>query len=280
VTISLIKENKTFDGFTKYFEHDSKITKTKMKFSVFLPKEKVENCIVWLSGLTCNEENFITKAGAQKYLAGSNTMIICPDTSPRGLDLKGEHESYDFGSSAGFYLNATTAEYSEYYQMYDYITVELIDILKDQFSITNFSICGHSMGGHGALTIGLREKELFQCVSAFSPIVNPMKCAFGQKAFRGYLGDDEAKWKLYDATQLILDSNLRSDTLLLDQGTADEFLQKELLTPNFANACEKMCQKVNIKYREGYDHSYFYISTFIGEHIKFHLDAFTCHDRN
>tara|TARA_R110002072_G_scaffold1989_2_gene16371 strand:- start:85613 stop:86443 length:831 start_codon:yes stop_codon:yes gene_type:complete len=275
MSIDLVKQNKSFGGYTKYFKHRSSVTKTDMNFSVFLPKEKVENCIIWLSGLTCTEENFITKAGAQKYLSHSNTMIVCPDTSPRGLDLPNEHDSYDFGSGAGFYLNATTKGYSDHYKMYDYITKELVALLRDEFQIKNFSITGHSMGGHGALILGLKERDLFTCVSAFSPIVNPMKCGWGKKAFEGYLGNNEETWKDYDATALILDGQVRGDEILIDQGLSDEFLEEQLLIKNLEEACAKANQKLKVCYREGYDHSYFYISTFIEEHINFHLNSFS-----
>lgn len=265
------KSIKTFEGFTKYFEHSSDITKTQMKFSVFLPKLEVENAIIWLSGLTCTEENFITKAGAQKYLKDSRTMIICPDTSPRGLDLPGEHDSYDFGSGAGFYINAQSGGYKDHYRMYDYIKTEIVSILKDQFNIKNISIMGHSMGGHGALILGLREKEIFKSVSAFSPIVNPLKSPWGIKALKGYLGENMDGGELFDATEIIGNGVKRDDTILIDQGSDDEFLLENLLTDNLIEVCEKYGQKINLKYREGYDHSYFYISSFIGEHIEFHL---------
>lgn len=273
MALETVKSNKCFDGVTKTFEHESVSTKTKMRFSAHFPgeNETIENCIIWLSGLTCNEDNFITKAGAQKFLGGTKTMIVCPDTSPRGLDLAGEHDSYDFGSGAGFYLNATTPGYSDHYKMYDYITNELTSLLKENFRIKNFSIMGHSMGGHGALVLGLRNPELFKAVSAFSPIVNPTQAPWGKKAFSGYLGDDESSWNQYDATELIKSGTKRPDTILIDQGTADEFLEKELLTGNIENAGKEHGQSLEVKYREGYDHSYFYISTFIEEHIQFHV---------
>lgn len=273
MSVNLIKQNKNFGGYTKYFEHESESTRTKMNFSAFIPEGEVDSCIIWLSGLTCTEDNFITKAGAQKYLSGTKTMIVCPDTSPRGLDLPGENESYDFGSGASFYLNAKTEGYKDHYKMYDYISIELVTILKNQFSIERFSISGHSMGGHGALVIGLRNSDLFKSVSAFSPLVNPMRSPWGQKAFKGYLGEDEQLWKECDATELILEGKKRTDSLLIDQGLDDEFLEKELLTDNLAVACERAGQDLTINYREGYDHSYFFISTFIEEHIKFHLKA-------
>ena len=272
MNITETKSIKTFDGFTKYFEHDSNITKTKMNFSVFTPKAEVKNAIIWLSGLTCTEENFITKAGAQAYLKDSNTMIICPDTSPRGLDLPGEHESYDFGSGAGFYINSTTENYKNNYRMYDYIKEEVVNILKENFKVTDISIMGHSMGGHGALILGLKEKNLFKSVSAFSPIVNPTKSPWGQKAFKGYLAD-EKEALLYDATELIKTGITRDDKILIDQGRSDQFLEEHLLTENIVNQAKESGQKLEVKYRDGYDHSYFYISSFIGEHIEFHLKS-------
>ncbi len=272
MNITEIKSVKTFEGHTKYFEHDSRMTKTKMKFSTFIPKsEKIDSAIIWLSGLTCTEENFITKAGAQNYLKDTNTMIICPDTSPRGLDLPGEHESYDFGSGAGFYVNATSEGYKDHYRMYDYVTIELVEVLKDFFKVSNLAIMGHSMGGHGALVLGLRNENLFKSVSAFSPIVNPLECPWGQKALKGYLGESLEGASDYDATKLVASGVKRADTILIDQGLADEFYPDQLLTSNLEKVASEAGQKLEVKYREGYDHSYFYISTFIGEHIKFHL---------
>jgi S-formylglutathione hydrolase len=266
------KEIKTFEGHTRYYEHQSEVTKTEMKFSTFTPKNKVESAIIWLSGLTCTEDNFITKAGAQNFLKDSNTMIICPDTSPRGLDLPQEHDSYDFGSGASFYVNAKTEGYKNNYQMYDYISKEITGILKNNFNVTKISIMGHSMGGHGALVFALREKDLFCSVSAFSPVVNPMNSPWGKKAFKGYLGDD-ANGSEYDATELLKQGFKREDEILIDQGLADDFLKEQLLTEHFVKESEKYGQKLKVNYREGYDHSYFYISTFIGEHIAFHLKA-------
>jgi S-formylglutathione hydrolase len=264
MNIEILKKNKTFDGNTVIYEHQSEITKTPMKFSASLPKsEKIDSAIIWLSGLTCTEENFILKSGVQNYLQNTNTMIICPDTSPRGLELKNEHESYDFGSGAGFYLNATTEGYKDHYKMYDYISIELISILKDYFKVDRFSISGHSMGGHGALVLGLREKDLFNSVSAFSPISNPMNCPWGEKAFKGYLIDSN------DAKKY---GNTRSDSILIDQGLDDEFYPDQLLTKNLETAATEANQKLIVNYREGYDHSFFFLSTFIEDHIKFHLE--------
>jgi len=270
-----IKENKTFDGFTRIYEFDSPSTKTKMKFSTFEPKAgKVKKAIIWLSGLTCNEENFITKAGGQALLAEKDVMIICPDTSPRGLDLPSEHESYDFGSGAGFYINAKTKGYEDHYQMYDFIKNDIVNILKSEFGVERVSIMGHSMGGHGALILGLNEKDLFKSISAFSPLANPINCEWGQKAFKGYLGEN---WKIdavkYDATSLVQNGANHPLPILIDQGTSDEFYPEQLLTQNFENACKEHNQKVRVNLRDGYDHSYFFISTYLKNHIDFHLKA-------
>lgn len=271
--INIIKKMKTFEGQTVYYEHNSDVTKTPMKFSAFLPKSnRVDSAIIWLSGLTCTEDNFITKSGVQNFLKDTNTMIVCPDTSPRGLELEGEHDSYDFGSGAGFYINATTQGYRDHYRMYDYIAQELTSVLTHNFSVTEFSVMGHSMGGHGALVLGLREQKLFKTVSAFSPIVNPIESAWGKKAFTGYLGEVGDEALKYDATELLKKGNKREDCILIDQGTDDEFLKEQLLTENFAMECKKSDQALELNYREGYDHSYFFIASFIENHILVHLN--------
>lgn len=274
--VELIKEHKSFSGLTSFFSHESAMTKTKMNFSVIFPtkEKKARNCIIWLSGLTCNEENFVSKAGAQAYLAGLDTLIICPDTSPRGLNLLNEHESFDFGSGAGFYLNATSPGYRDHYQMESYITHELVELVKENFNCSHFSIFGHSMGGHGALTLGLKYPKLFKTISAFSPIVNPVNCPWGQKAFKGYLGEDKEKWAQHDATELITVGSKHANKILIDQGTSDNFLEKELLTENIVKAAKEMGQPLDVHYREGYDHSYYFIASFIEDHIKFHQKNF------
>lgn len=269
--MELLKTHKTFNGKTQFWSHDSNVTKTKMKFSTFIPDGEVKGCLIWLSGLTCTDENFITKAGAQKVLGENNLMIICPDTSPRGLDLPGEHESYDFGSGAGFYLNATTEGYRHHYLMFDYINEEIYQIVQNQFNINRLSIFGHSMGGHGALVLGLTNPEKYAAVSAFSPIVNPTQCPWGQKAFKGYLGEDKARWNEYDACELVKTHKKHGQTILIDQGLSDEFyLNGQLLTENFKKVCAENNQKAEINLREGFDHSYYFISTFIENHIRFH----------
>ena len=265
-----LKSHKTFNGKTEFWSHESSVTKTEMKFSTFIPEGEVVGCIIWLSGLTCTEENFITKAGAQKALGKRKLMVICPDTSPRGLNLPGEHDSYDFGSGAGFYVNATTASYSDNYKMYDYIVEELYQIIQNNFLVKNISISGHSMGGHGALVMGLRHPDKFKSISAFSPIVNPKLAPWGVKAFTGYLGSDESSWNNYDATELLKAGKKHPAKILIHQGTADEFLEKNLLTENFIKAASSVDQMHEVKYCEGFDHSYYFIATFIKEHIKHH----------
>lgn len=273
MSVKLLKTHKTFGGLTQFWEHDSTSTKTKMKFSTFTPSTPVKGCLVWLSGLTCTDENFITKAGAQKYLEEQGLMVICPDTSPRGLDLPGEHESYDFGSGASFYVDATVDGYKDHYRMYTYISEELHALIQSEFKIPSnkISIMGHSMGGHGALVIGLRNPEKFQSVSAFSPIVNPTQCPWGQKGLPGYLGSDESAWMKYDATALV-ESGLRHPKMILvDQGTKDEFYEKKQLLPeNLEVASNKKDQALKVNYREGYDHSYYFIASFIESHIAHH----------
>lgn len=270
-----LKTHKTFEGLTQFWEHESTSTQTKMKFSTFIPSSRVKGCIVWLSGLTCTDENFITKAGAQKFLADEGLMVICPDTSPRGLNLPHEHDSYDFGSGASFYVNATTAGYKDHYRMYTYIADELHTLVQKQFGIpaNSISIMGHSMGGHGALVIGLREGKKFRSVSAFSPIVNPINAPWGVKALTGYFGDDKSEWKKHDACELVKSGMTHAMPIMIDQGTQDEFLEKQLLTDNFVKVCKDSGQTLQLQFREGYDHSYYFISTYIKNHIMFHAQA-------
>lgn len=271
-----LKSHKTFGGLTQFWEHESESTKTKMKFSTFIPSQKPKGALIWLSGLTCTDENFITKAGAQRYLEQERLMVLCPDTSPRGLNLPQEHDAYDFGSGAGFYVNASTPGYRDHYRMYDYVSQEITSILKSQFLVASekISISGHSMGGHGALILGLKEVGKFRSVSAFSPIVNPINCAWGQKAFKGYLGEDQDTWNDFDATELLKSGSRFNGEILIDQGSQDEFLEKgQLLTVNLENAAREVQQAAAVNYREGYDHSYYFISSFIENHIRHHSKA-------
>lgn len=276
--MKVLKSHKCFEGFTEFFEHDSKFTKTKMKFSIHRPSEStpIKGGIIWLSGLTCTDENFITKAGAQRVLSELGLVIICPDTSPRGLDLPKEHDSYDFGSGAGFYVDATTDGYRDHYNMYSYVNDEIYNLLNDNFGLKGqISIMGHSMGGHGALTIGLKNPDKYKSISAFAPIVNPIVGGWGQRALNGYLGDDVNAWKKYDACELVLSGKFHAQPILIEQGLSDEFYPNQLLTNNFVEVCASKNQKLKVNYREAYDHSYYFISTFIEGHIRHHHKVLT-----
>lgn len=273
--MQVTKTHKSFGGKTQFWKHASRFTKTEMAFSTFMPKDRPTSCLIWLSGLTCNEENFITKSGIQKHLANTNTMVICPDTSPRGLNLANEHEGYDFGSGAGFYVNALVDDYKNHYQMYDYVSTEIYELIQGEFNIKDrISILGHSMGGHGALVMGLREPRKFKSISAFAPIVNPVQCPWGQKAFTGYLGNKPDLWKEYDACELIASGHALKSSILIDQGTDDAFLKEQLLTDNFNQICIKSNQPLTLRYQEGYDHSYYFIASFLEDHVKFHMTFF------
>ena len=265
-----LKTHQCFGGQVRFWEHESKMTGTKMKFSTFTPLGQVKGALIWLSGLTCNEENFITKAGAQRYLAEHQLMVICPDTSPRGLDLPEEHAAYDFGSGAGFYVDATTDGYRDHYRMYSYVANELYELVKREFKVDRISIFGHSMGGHGALILGLREPAKFKSISAFSPIVNPTAVPWGQKALTGYLGAAKDHWNEYDATELVRAGKHHPRPILIDQGTKDDFLAGQLKPELLTRACEGTKQTLNVRMQDGYDHSYYFISTFVRDHVEFH----------
>ncbi len=269
--MNLLKSHKTYGGLTQFWEHDSKSTQTKMKVSTYLPSMPPKGCLIWLSGLTCTDENFITKAGAQKFLEAQQLMVVCPDTSPRGTNLPHEHESDDFGSGASFYVDATTPGYKDHYRMETYITDELYKLVAEKFSMKGkISLMGHSMGGHGALTLGLRHPELFQSLSALSPIVHPTAVPWGEKALKGYLGESKGEWKKHDTVELILAGKKHPKPILVDQGLSDPFLEKQLQTTHLREACEAKGQPAEIYMREGYDHSYYFISSFIEDHIAFH----------
>jgi len=278
MTFERISLNRCFGGRQATYKHQSEYCKTEMRFAIFLPKQaKTEKVpVLWyLSGLTCTEENATVKAGAQRYAAEHGIALVMPDTSPRETFIKGEDDDYDFGSGAGFYVDATQTPWAKNYQMYSYIVDELQSLVINKFSIdpNRQGITGHSMGGHGALTLGLKHPDVYQSISAFSPICAPTQCAWGQKAFNGYLGPNEDTWQEYDATALIL-SGKKSGEILIDQGSADDFLEDQLNPELFAVACEATKQPLNLRLQQGYDHSYFFIATFIEEHIKFHVDRF------
>lgn len=268
-----------YGGEQLRFKHNSDVLQCEMRFSLFLPsraKQQKVPLLYWLSGLTCNDENFVQKAGAQRYAEQHGVAIVTPDTSPRGEDIPDDNDgAYDLGLGAGFYLNATSMPWKQHYQMYDYIVNELPALMAQHFPVESEqqSIMGHSMGGHGALVIGLRNPGRYCSVSAFAPICAPMRCPWGQKAFSNYLGDDQLAWRAYDATELIAKAE-KKVPLLVDQGESDEFLQEQLQPACLEQACRDRKYPLAIHYRSGYDHSYFFIASFIGEHIAFHAAAF------
>lgn len=276
MSCEIISRIKVADGELTRYRHYSSSLKCEMVFALFTPPQaKTQDVplLWWLSGLTCNDENFCQKAGAFNKAAELGLAIICPDTSPRGLDLQGEHDSYDFGSGAGFYLNATLLPWVEHYRMYDYIVSELPSIVAKLFAFNGKqSISGHSMGGHGALTIALKNPKSFASVSAFAPITNPSQCPWGQKAFNGYLGSDENLWKAYDTCELIK-QGARVPDILIDQGESDNFLIEQLKPENLIAVCAQAGQSLTLRQQPGYDHSYYFISTFIEEHLIYHANA-------
>lgn len=277
--MELLSTNVCFDGEHRRYRHHSAALDCNMEFAVYLPPTALGTnarpvpVLYWLSGLTCTDQNFMQKAGAQKKAARLGMAIVCPDTSPRGLDLPGEDDSYDFGSGAGFYVNATRQPWAPHYRMYDYVVKELPQLVEGHLPVTeDRSISGHSMGGHGALIAALKNPGQYKSVSAFAPIANPSECPWGQKAFSGYLGDDRTAWEEWDATMLIPMARERLP-LLVDQGTADEFLDSQLNPDALADACEKVHHHINLRMHRGYDHSYFFIASFIDDHLEHHAEA-------
>lgn len=276
MTIETKSEQKSFAGIQGVYTHASSSTQCEMEFSVYVPGHTAGEkfpVLFYLSGLTCTQDNVTTKSGFQRYASEYRVIIVCPDTSPRGTDFEGEHDNYDFGSGAGFYLNATQQPWSKNYRMYDYIVDELPALIAENFPIDTqrMGIFGHSMGGHGALTIGLKNPDKFKTISAFAPIVNPSNCPWGVKAFEGYLGSDTADWQQYDATCLIEQGAKSRHKILIDQGSEDNFLKEQLKPEVFQLACQKAGQDLELRMQSGFDHSYYFIGSFIGEHIRFHV---------
>ena len=278
-----IGENKSFGGSQLRFRHSSATLSCEMTFSIYLPPQANSGSVpvlYWLSGLTCTDENFVVKAGAQQYAAELGIAIVCPDTSPRGDAVPDDSEgAYDFGLGAGFYVNATNEPWAQHYRMYDYVVDELPSLVSESFPVLDnrVSIAGHSMGGHGALTIALKHPDRFRSVSAFAPICSPINCPWGQKALAGYLGGSSSEspelWSDYDAVSLIkrADEQVKhSLPMLVDQGSEDNFLQEQLNTPMLVEAARETGYPAQIRFQKGYDHSYFFIASFIGEHMQFH----------
>jgi S-formylglutathione hydrolase len=271
----VIAEHSAFGGRQGFYRHASASTGTSMRFAVFTPPqaERGRVPVLWfLSGLTCTEENFTTKAGAQRIAAELGLMLVAPDTSPRGPDVPTDpNNSYDFGLGAGFYVDATQAPWNRHYRMYSYIAEELPQFLASRFraDMARQSIMGHSMGGHGALTIALKHADRFRSVSAFAPIVAPMQVPWGEKALAGYLGPDRATWQQYDSCALI-NNGKRVAEILIDQGEADQFLAKQLRPELLAAACREAGIALEVRMHPGYDHSYYFIATFIEDHLRWH----------
>ncbi|CAM3939918.1 S-formylglutathione hydrolase [Vibrio aquimaris] len=273
MNLTNISQNKVAGGWHKQVTHESTALNCTMRFALFLPpnasKESPVPVMYWLSGLTCTDENFMQKAGAFNTAAKLGIAIVAPDTSPRG-DEVADDDAYDLGKGAGFYLNATQEPWSKHYRMYDYIVKELPLLIEANFPVSNINaISGHSMGGHGALTIGLSNPNSFTSISAFSPICNPTHCPWGQKAFGAYLGQDQESWKAYDATEL-LKQNPSPLPILVDQGDADNFLHEQLKPESLVNAAKTHNSNLELRIQEGYDHSYYFISSFIEDHLVFH----------
>ncbi len=275
--IKLISQYKSFDGKLGFYSHASSSCNGEMRFAVYQPPQAAEKpvpVLYFLSGLTCTEENFMVKAGAQRYAAEYGLMLVAPDTSPRNTGIAGEDDEWDFGTGAGFYVDATVEPWRSHYQMYSYIVQELPALIAANFPIQpeKQGIFGHSMGGHGALVCALRNPNLFKSVSAFAPIVAPMRCPWGQKAFSRYLGNNQESWRDYDASELVQKLGYHSQ-ILIDQGTDDKFLAEQLFTDIFAQACTAVNQPLNLRYQTGYDHSYYFIASFIADHIRHHAIA-------
>ncbi|XP_031499971.1 S-formylglutathione hydrolase [Nymphaea colorata] len=273
-----IGSSKMFGGYNRRYRHFSPTLGCSMTFYIYFPPSADSQklpVLYWLSGLTCSDENFIIKSGAQRAASIEGVALIAPDTSPRGLNVEGEADSWDFGVGAGFYLNATQEKWKNW-QMYDYVVNELPKLLSDNFQqldTSRASIFGHSMGGHGALTIYLKNPSSYKSVSAFAPIANPIDCPWGQKAFSNYLGSDKSLWEEYDATSLVKKCNKFSTPILIDQGDEDKFLHEQLLPHRFEEACRSVGAPFMLRMQPGYDHSYFFIATFIEDHIRHHAKA-------
>jgi S-formylglutathione hydrolase len=273
-----IGTNQSFGGQQLRYKHQSAVLNCEMTFSIYLPPQAKKGpvpVLYWLSGLTCDDENFVQKAGAQQHAAEQGIAIVCPDTSPRGDGVADDPDgAYDMGLGAGFYVNATQQPWAEHYQMYSYILDELPQLINKEFPVDGerISISGHSMGGHGALTIALKNPQRFKSVSAFAPICSPLNCPWGDKVLSNYLGDDRQTWKHYDAVELIKQAQQHLP-VLVDQGTADNFLTEQLKTELLVSAGQVADFPIQIRMQPDYDHSYFFIATFMAEHIKFHARA-------
>jgi S-formylglutathione hydrolase len=276
-SLTLTSQYRSFGGWQRVYHHASAILNCEMNFGVYLPPQaESQPCpvIYWLSGLTCTEQNFITKAGAQAHAAHHGVIVVAPDTSPRGCNLPGEADSWDLGTGAGFYVNATQSPWDRHYRMYDYVVEELPQAIANNFPIRadRQGIMGHSMGGYGALMIALRNPGRFKSLSAFAPIVAPTQVPWGQKAFSHYLGEDSTAWLAYDPTHLIA-TGLERLPILIDQGEGDKFLTTQLQPERLAQACRAVNYPLTLRLQPDYDHSYYFIASFMGDHFAHHGTA-------
>lgn len=275
-SLNLKGENKCFGGTVGFYSHQSETCNGEMRFAVYQPpqaKSESVPVLYFLSGLTCTQENFIAKAGAQRFAAEHGLMLVVPDTSPRNTAIAGEDDEYNVGTGAGFYVDATELPWRSHYQMYSYVVDELPTLIAENFPVQpeKQSIFGHSMGGHGALVCALRNPNQYKSVSALAPIVSPLRSPWTHKAFTNYLGSDQESWRAYDASELVLTAKYNRP-ILIDQGTADQYLD-QLLPELFEQACNRVSQPLTLRFQEGYDHSYYFISTFIEDHICHHAAA-------
>jgi S-formylglutathione hydrolase len=272
--LTTLKQHRCWGGTHGVYSHESSATRCAMEFAVYVPPQAEHGklpVLYWLSGLTCTWANFTEKAGAQRYAAEHGLIIVAPDTSPRGVDLPGDDEAYDFGSGAGFYVDATEAPWAAHYRMYSYVTRELPARIEASFPVDRArqGIFGHSMGGHGALICALRNPERYRSLSAFAPIAAPMRSPWGEKAFSGYLGDDRESWRAYDATEVAKRADWQTE-VLVDQGSADDFLDQQLKPHLLQEAFRSAGIPLTLRYQAGYDHSYYFMASFIGDHIAHH----------
>lgn len=278
MALKVLSEQACFGGVQGFYEHESETTGTVMRFGVYKPPQARNGkvpVLTYLAGLTCTEETFFIKAGAQRLAAEHGLMLVGPDTSPRGAGIEGENADWDFGTGAGFYLDATVKPWSEHYRMYSYVTRELPQLIGANFpaDLGRQSIFGHSMGGHGALTIALKNPGRFKSVSAFAPVCAPIQCPWGRKAFANYLGGDMEAAKAYDATALLKSGVRFPGVIVVDQGEADKFLTEQLKPELLEAACRETGQALKLRRQPGYDHSYYFISTFMADHIAHHAAA-------
>jgi S-formylglutathione hydrolase len=280
MALERISESRCFAGSQAVYAHDSDQTACRMRFGLYLPPQARERrvpVLYWLSGLTCTEDNFISKAGAQRVASELGLALVVPDTSPRGVSVPGDSDSWDFGVGAGFYVDATEAPWAAHYRMFSYVADELRMLVEAEFPVESgrVAMSGHSMGGHGALTIALSRPDWVVSVSAFAPIASPMRCPWGEKALGGYLGPDRSSWAEHDTTALLRKRGWSGPPILVDQGTADPFLESQLKPRLLEEAANDAGVRLQLRLQDGYDHGYFFVSSFIEDHLRLHARQLT-----